>query len=367
MNGVQSMYIHIPFCKSICTYCDFCKLQYYRKWISEYLDSLQKEIQMYYKGEKLSTIYIGGGTPNCLYDEEFERLLQIVSTVFHDKEYEYTVECNVELLTEKQIILMKKYGVNRVSLGVQTFQTKFLTFLNRHHTKEMVIDGIQMLRFYGIFNINIDLMYALPGETLKDLENDILCILELNVPHVSTYSLMIEPHTVLYHQGISSIDEEVDEAMYKLICDKFSHYNHYEISNFALPGFSSKHNLMYWNNLYYYGFGLGASGYIDDVRYTNTRNLSSYTCGKYRSEEHLLSKQETMENEMILGLRKLEGVSLSCFFKKYGIELEKVFPIKDLLDNKQLLISLDYIKINNKYIYISNDILIHFIGCDSNE
>ena len=367
MDGIQSMYIHIPFCQTICTYCDFCKLQYHSKWISEYLDALQKEMQMYYKGEKLSTIYIGGGTPNCLCDGEFERLLQIVCTVFHDKEYEYTIECNIELLTEYQISLMKKYGVNRVSLGVQTFQDKFLTFLNRHHTKKMVIDKVEMLRSYGISNINIDLMYAFPGETLADLMVDIDAILELGVPHISTYSLMIEPHTVLYHQGISPIDEEVDEAMYKFICDKFSHYNHYEISNFALLNFSSKHNLSYWNNAYYYGFGLGASGYIDGVRYTNTRSLTTYIGGKYRSEEHCLTKMETMENEMILGLRKLEGVSLSSFFTKYGVELEKVFSITDLLIHKQLLISLDYIKINSKYIYISNDILIHFIGCDSNE
>jgi len=359
---INSIYIHIPFCKTICSYCDFCKLEYYNKWSSNYLIELEKEIHKYYKNEKLSTIYIGGGTPNSLNDEEFEKLLQIIDTLNFDDTYEYTIECNIELLTEKQIYLMKQYGVNRVSLGVQTFQDKFLKFLNRNHTKNMVIEKIRSLKHYGITNINVDLMYAFPKETLIDLEKDIESFLELDIPHISTYSLMIEPHTMLYHQNIDSIDEELDEEMYKLICNKLKNYNHYETSNLAISGYESKHNLTYWNNKEYYGFGLGASGYIGNIRYTNTKNLNAYLNGNYRIEENYLTKRETMENEMILGLRKLEGVSVSKFYDKYNVKLEEAFDIKDLLTSQRLIKYGDYIKINEEYIYISNDILIHFIG-----
>ena len=367
MNKIHSVYIHIPFCKTICSYCDFCKMKYHDKWIMTYLDLLQKEIETYYNKENLSTIYIGGGTPNALKDDELEYLLKIISKLSRNETYEYTIECNVELLTEQQVILMKKYGVNRVSLGVQTFQEKFLQFLNRNHTKEMVIEKINLLRTYGISNINVDLMYAFPNETLDDLKNDIDCILELNVPHVSTYSLMIEPHTKLYCDNVLPIDEELDEKMYKIICHNFNSYEHYETSNFGFVGYESKHNLTYWNNEEYYGFGLGASGYIENTRYTNTRNLNSYLNGTYRFEQNTLTKIETMENEMILGLRKLKGVSMSLFKEKYGKSVEEVFDINKLINNNMLIKSGDYIKINEKYIYISNDILISFIGCDYSE
>lgn len=364
MNVCASAYIHIPFCKTICTYCDFCKLNYHQLWVSNYLVILEKEIFNFYKGELLSTIYIGGGTPNSLSDEEFEKLLQIVSKLKVKDNYEYTIECNVELLTEKQVFMMKKYGVNRVSLGVQTFQNKFLKFLNRNHTKDMVIDKVRLLKSYGITNINVDLMYAFLDETLEDLQYDIECVLSLDVPHISTYSLMIEPHTMLYYKNTLPIEEELDLEMYKLICNKLAIYKHYETSNFAISGYESKHNLTYWNNERYYGFGLGASGYIDNIRYTNTKNLTSYLNGNYRIEENILTDIESMENEMILGLRKIDGVSVSNFFKKYGKNIEDIFEISDLLKNGMLLKDKDYIKISDEYIYTSNDILINFIGCD---
>lgn len=363
----NSVYIHIPFCKTICSYCDFCKLFYNEKWSHEYLISLEQEVKSYYHNEPLKTIYIGGGTPNSLNEHEFENLLQFIDTFPKMEDYEYTIECNIELLTERQLLLMKQYGVNRISLGVQTFQNKFLKLLNRHHTKDMVIEKINLLKKYNFDNINIDLMYAFPGETLKDLENDIDILLQLGINHISTYSLMIEPHTVLYNNKVESIAEELDEAMYRLICNKLNKYNHYEFSNFAIQNYESKHNLTYWNNEEYYGFGLGASGYIDNIRYSNTRNMTDYFKGKYRLEENKLTKREKMENEMILGLRKLKGVSMSKLYQKYGTNVEDEFPIKHLIENERLLKSQDYIKINKKYIYVSNDILINFIGCDSNE
>lgn len=367
MNKVHSAYIHIPFCKNICSYCDFCKMFYNEKWINKYLNSLEKEINTYYKNELLKTIYIGGGTPNSLNDSELEKLLNIIDKLKKQDDYEYTIECNIELLTERQIQIMKAYGINRISIGVQTFQNKFLKFLNRNHTKEMVIEKINLLKKYNFKNINIDLMYAFPEETLEDLENDLNELINLEINHISTYSLMIEPHTVLYNKNIETIDEELDEQMYKLICSKLNKYNHYEFSNFATNNYESKHNLTYWNNEQYYGFGLGASGYIEDIRYTNTKNLNEYFNNNYRMEENKLTKRENMENEMILGLRKLKGVSLEHFYNKYNERIEDVFNISKLLDTEELIISSGYIKINEKNIYVSNDILINFIGSEENE
>ena len=210
-------------------------------------------------------------------------------------------------------------------------------------------------------------MYAFPNETLEDLEKDLDEMLKLNINHISTYSLMIEPHTLLYNKNIETIDEELDEKMYKLICSKLDKYNHYEFSNFATENYESKHNLTYWNNEQYYGFGLGASGYIDNIRYTNTKNLNEYLSNNYHIEENILTKIEMMENEMILGLRKLEGVSLEKFYIKYNKRIEDVFNISKLLKSEELIISSGYIKINEKNIYVSNDILINFIGCENNE
>ena len=161
-------------------------------------------------------------------------------------------------------------------LPLKTFNSKYLEFLGRHHSKEEVFNKVKLLKEYGITNINVDLIYALPNQTLLELENDIDIILSLDIPHISTYSLIIEPNTVLYNKRIKNIDEDLDNDMYNIIISKLNNYIHYETSNFAKNGYESKHNLTYWNNDYYYGFGLGASGYVSDIRYDNTRNLNKY-------------------------------------------------------------------------------------------
>ena len=246
----MSIYIHIPFCSNICSYCDFAKFYYNSDWVDNYLSSLEKEIKLNYKGEVVDTIYIGGGTPTVLNLNQLEKLLKITN-LFNKKNIEFTVETNVDLSLEK-IKLLKKYGVNRISIGVQTVNPKYLKFLNRNHTKEEVINLINLLKEYN-FNINVDLIYAIPGETLEELNEDLDFILSLDVNHISTYSLIIEPHTKLYIDNVSNIDEDLDYEMYKLINKKLNKYHHYEISNFAKKNYESKHNLVYWNNLNYYG------------------------------------------------------------------------------------------------------------------
>ena len=361
---IESAYIHIPFCNSICSYCDFTKLLYHEKWIFLYLESLKKEINQNYHQEPLKTIYIGGGTPTSLNTQALEFLFNIIDMFQKQDDYEYTVECNIESLTEEKIKIMKQHGVNRISIGIETFHLHHLKNMNRHHTKNQVQEMILTLKQYGFTNINLDFIYALPNETVKEVEEDIKNFLQLDVPHISTYSLIIEPNTIFHIQKIQPIDEDLDYEMYQTICKTLKQhgYEHYEISNFAKPNYTSKHNLTYWNNEKYYGFGLGASGYIDHIRYTNTKNFNKYCNGDYITEQIKMTDKMNMENEMILGLRKKEGVNEQQFEKKYGKIITSVFPIEQLKKKGQLQIENGWIKIKEEQIYLSNEILIQLLG-----
>lgn len=360
---VKSAYIHIPFCNTICSYCDFCKMYYIKKWVFPYLEALKKEIEEKYNKEVLDTIYIGGGTPSALDIEELTYLLETLKIFSLSSSYEYTIECNLESITKEKLMLFKKYGINRISIGVETLNPSLLEKIGRKHTKEELIEKIQWMRELGFSNINLDLMYALPGETLKDLKEDLEFFLSLKVPHISTYSLMIEPNTIFGNAHLEPMSQELDSKMYEEIKKTLQkhHYIHYETSNFAQENYTSSHNLTYWKNEEYYGFGLGASGYVNKIRYENTRNLKKYEQGEYVLESHQVSFLEDMQNTMILGLRTTEGVSEQLFQKKYGKKVEEVFPIEDLLKEKKLLKENGFFKIAKEYDYRANEILIYFI------
>ena len=357
-NICKSIYVHIPFCTNICSYCDFCKYYYNEKMVDDYLKALEKEIELRYKNEEIETIYVGGGTPSSLSYAQLSKLLKIINKI-NVHNLEYTFEINVENIDEDKIKLLDSYGVNRISIGVQTFNEKYLKLLNRKHNKEQVINTINMIKKY-INNINIDLIYALPGQTLEELNKDIDEFIKLDIPHISTYSLIIEEHTVLNNNNLENIDEDLDYEMYKLICDRLKDYNHYEISNFGK--IKSRHNLTYWNNEHYYGFGLGASGYINNIRYTNTRSLNNYIKGKYIIEEEELDFNETIENLFILGFRKIDGINIKEVLDNYHINILDIDIVKDLIDKKMLTVDNNYLKINEEYIYTSNDILTNFLG-----
>ena len=219
-----------------------------------------------------------------------------------------------------------------------------------------------MLKEIGFNNINIDLMYAFPNQTLEELDKDLDEYLKLDINHISLYSLIIEPNTMIYNKGVKNIDEDLDADMYKLISNRLSNYHHYEISNYAKPGYESKHNQVYWNNEHYYGLGLGASGYIDNIRYTNTRNLTKYLKGEYLDESHELDINETIENEFILGLRKIDGINKKHFNQKYNLDINQIDIVKKLIKENKLIDNGINIFINYDMIYISNSILCEFIG-----
>lgn len=361
---MKSVYIHIPFCKTICTYCDFCKFYYNEEWIDNYLKELKREIKLNYKGEIIDTIYIGGGTPSCLSIRELNELFDIIKIFNLSDNVEFTFECNIENITKEKLYLLYKCGVNRISIGVQTLNNKYLKFLNRNHTKKEVKNKINLAKNIGFKNINVDLIYAIPNQTLKELKQDLKYIIDLNITHISCYSLIIEPNTKLYIDKIKKIDDDLDYEMYNVICKylKDRGYNHYEVSNFSKDGYNSRHNLTYWNNDEYYGFGVGASGYINGCRYDNTRSLNNYLKGNYIANKEQLSIDIIIENEFILGLRKIKGINKKTFYKKYNIDIKSIEVVNKLLKEEKLLEDSENIYINPLYIYISNEILIEFIG-----
>ena len=364
LNMCESVYIHIPFCNNICSYCDFCKIYYKDDLVYKYLDSLEKEIKEIYKKEKIKTLYIGGGTPSSLNIKQLEKLFSIINLFDLNENLEFTFECNINDLNEEKLKILYLNKVNRLSIGVQTFNEKFLKLLNRNHTKNEIINKIELAQQIGFNNINVDLIYALPGETLDDLKEDLDFFLSLNINHISTYSLILEPNTVLGINKTKPISEDLDYEMYKEICNilKKNGFKHYELSNFSKDGFESRHNLTYWNNKEYYGFGLGATGYVDEIRYTNTKSIKNYLDGKYKYIIEDVSLNEKYENEMILGLRKIEGVNKKEFYKKYNKNIEDVFDIKDLLGKKYLIDDGENIYINEEYLYVQNSILTYFLG-----
>ena len=359
----KSIYIHIPFCKNICSYCDFCKMFYNKELVDKYLSYLEKEYHSYNITNEIDTIYIGGGTPSSLEIDQLDKLFKIIKDIKLSKNYEFTFEINPEDIEEELLVKLKENRVNRISIGIETINDKFYKFLNRYNDKKSLIEKINLCKKY-FSNINIDLMYAFPNETISDLKKDLDFFKELNVEHISTYSLIIEDNTVLGNNNTKYIDEEIDRKMYETIIEYLDSlgYIHYEISNFSKKGYESKHNLTYWNNNTYLGIGLGASGYIDNYRYTNTRSINKYLDGDYIYIKEELTTLKKEEYEMILGLRKIEGVSKKDFFNKYNKHIDDIFDIIDLVDKKLLEDKDGYIRIPKDKLYIENQILINFIG-----
>lgn len=358
---VKHCYIHIPFCKKICSYCDFCKLFYDTGYVCRYLEALKGEIETFYQGEPLTTIYVGGGTPSSLSLAELEQFFSIISVLQRDDDCEFSIEANFDSITVEKLELFKKYGVNRISFGLETTHSWILKKMNRTLDIEYVNYIISYCKKIGITNINVDLIYAFPGETLEEVEEDIDFILSLDVSHVSTYSLILEEHTKLYLDKENSISEELDAQMYELICSKLSNYYHYEISNFAKDDFYSQHNLCYWRNDQYYGFGLGASGYLKNIRYNNTRSITHYLQRSYHYDEETISDCDKIEYQVILNLRTKWGISKEEFFIRFDRQLADVYNYSKLVYDGYLIDNGNFLFIPEKYWYLSNEIIVRLL------
>ena len=356
------IYIHIPFCTSICSYCDFPKVLYNKTYINNYLDNLEKEIKKRYKNETVKSIFIGGGTPTSLSISELKRLFNIIKIFKLDNNYEFTIESNIESLSIDKIKLLKEHGINRVSLGVQSFNEDILKDLGRKHRKEDIKKIVNLLKNNSINNISIDLIYGVNND-INIVKEDIDLFLSLDIPHISCYSLIIEDNTIYGINNREYIDEDIEYKMYNYIENtlKNNGYNHYEVSNYARPGYKSIHNINYWNNGSYYGFGLGAVSYINNYRITNTKNLTKYLKGEYLKDQIYENKEIRISNSLILGLRKVSGINIDKFNKEYNINILDLYNIKDLIKEEKLLINNNRLYINPKYFYLSNDILLNFI------
>lgn len=376
---IHAAYIHIPFCQQICHYCDFNKFFLKDQPVRDYLNSLEKEIILTLKEvptNKLQSIFVGGGTPTALSESQLVQLCDIIQKQLpYDHETEFTFEANPGDLNLKKFEILRDAGVNRISFGVQTFNEELLKKIGRTHQPSDVFQSIEWAKMAGFENISIDLIYGLPEQTLTQFEETLEIAFSLNIPHFSGYSLIIEPKTVFYNlmrKGkLPLVGEDMDAKMYGLLIDKMEQngYQQYEISNFSKEGFESKHNLTYWNNDWYYGFGAGAHSYVNGYRRANYGPLKKYMEPIDKNElplveEHLVTKQEQMEEEMFLGLRKTKGVLISHFEEKYGVSPVEYFSdqLKDLQERNWILIDENRIFLTKQGRFLGNEVFQYFIG-----
>ena len=368
-----SAYVHIPFCTQICYYCDFSKVFIKNQPVDSYLEHLLEEFQSY-DIQKLRTLYIGGGTPTALSASQLEVLLKgLTKNLDLSVLEELTIEANPGDLDADKIAVLKNSAVNRVSLGVQTFDDKMLKKIGRSHLEKDIYENIDRLKLAGFDNISIDLIYALPGQTMEQVKDNVAKAIGLDIPHMSLYSLILENHTVFMNRmrrgKLPLPKEELEAEMFEYIIVELERvgFEHYEISNFSKPGFESRHNLMYWDNAEYYGIGAGASGYVNGVRYKNhgpiRHYLSAVEEGNARITEEHLSQKEQMEEEMFLGLRKKSGVSMARFEEKFGRSFEGLYGeiVRDLVQQGLMQIEGDRVRMTKRGLFLGDTVAERFI------
>ena len=361
MTTIKHLYIHVPFCKTICSYCDFCHVVYKEELVSKWLNRLEKEFDEC-GDEAYETIYIGGGTPTSLKDDELKKLFELVKK--HSNEVkEYTIEVNPESLTINQIKLFKEYGINRISMGLQSSDDRLLKLMNRHHTFDNVKNKVRLLKENGLNNISLDIIYSLPSQTMEDLKKTVEDVLSLNVPHLSLYSLIIEDNTVFGKKGYKTLDEETEADMFEYIIDTLTNngYEYYEIANFAKKGYESKHNLGYWHYDDFRGLSCGSSSKISNVRYDKTRDIKKYIeSDNIIVEKYELSKEDQMFENLMMSFRTSEGLDLKEFKERYNTDALDFFK-ESIEKNKDNLTIIDnHLIVKNRAIL--NTILVDFLS-----
>ena len=368
-----SAYVHIPFCTQICYYCDFSKVFIKNQPVDSYLEHLIEEYDSY-DIKKLRTLYIGGGTPTALSAHQLAFLLEkLTDKLDLSCLEELTIEANPGDLDQEKIAVLKDSPVNRVSLGVQTFNDLMLRQIGRSHLEKDIFENIANLKKAGFDNISIDLIYALPKQTMEDVKTNVAKAIALDIPHMSLYSLILENHTVFMNRmqrgKLPLPKEDLEAEMFDYIIAELEKagFEHYEISNFSKPGFESRHNLMYWDNAEYYGIGAGASGYVDGVRYKNHGPIRHYLqaveAGNARVQEEVLTLKEKMEEEMFLGLRKKSGVSKKRFEEKFGISFEGQYGavVSDLTEQGLLVPDRDIVRMTKQGLFLGDTVAEKFI------
>ena len=369
---MSCIYIHIPFCKTRCIYCDFFSTTQL-ELREQYVEAVCKEIEMtnkYLNGDTIHSIYFGGGTPSQLDTTQIGRILNTVQA-HHSivQNCETTIELNPDDVTSEYVESLSSLPVNRVSLGIQTFNDNTLRFIHRRHTSQQAIDAVRLLQNHGFSNISIDLMFGFPGETLEDWQNDIEHALQLGIQHISAYSLMYEEGTELYRllssQQIHEIDEELSRNMYQTLMERLADagFEHYEISNFAKPGYYSRHNSSYWNDTKYLGIGAGAHSYNGIIRQSNISNIKAYIDGIHegmpKCDTEMLTRDQQYNETVMTRLRTSQGLNTDIIKKRFGTDYYNHLMTAATPYYNIGLLKIDEgnLSLTPKGIYISNDII----------
>lgn len=375
----KAVYIHIPFCTHKCHYCDFTAYVAEGQPIDEYLTALGLEMKNWVEStppHQIESIFIGGGTPTILSPAQMARLLEMICTYFPDwsEQMEFTIEANPGTTQEELLAVMYAGGINRISFGAQTFRPSLLTHIGRVHGVAEIIQSVQLARKAGFENLSLDLMFGLPKQRVEDMEHALWETMALQPEHLSCYSLKVEEGTLFYHmdqQGKLPLPNEEEEfQMYQLTRNFLQDqgYRQYEISNFSRHGKESVHNSFYWKNEEFYGLGAGAHGYVANRRYANVKTIREYL---ERNDQHklpiadytIVTKEEQMENFMMLGLRLMDGVSEKEFNTRYHLHIEQVFGtiLQSLFAKGLLYKEKERIKLSEKGILFGNDVFAAFL------
>ncbi len=356
-------YIHIPFCKRKCNYCAFISIPALNL-IDDYIKKLTVEIKHYYKGNPLKTLYIGGGTPSLLDIKHFEKILSLFKFAENP---EITVEINPDSANLALLNALYKMGVNRLSIGVQSFDDDILKAIGRLHTSKKAKDTVYLAQDTGFDNISVDLIYGLPSQNLKLWEEDLKQAKSLEIQHISLYGLKIEEGTPFFKNPPKRLpDDDIQADMYEFAINYLApDYKLYEVSNFAkAPEYCSKHNLNYWSEEEYFGFGLSAAGFSDGIRYQNTKNFMEYIKNPLLSKElTVLTQEEQLEETIFLGFRKIVGIDINNINEKFKIDFNQKFsvPIKKFTDSGYIEKTENGCRLTIKGILISNLILSEFL------
>ncbi|AJK87082.1 MULTISPECIES: radical SAM family heme chaperone HemW [Lysinibacillus] len=376
----RGVYIHIPFCHQICNYCDFNKFYFKNQPVDEYIEALGKEMALATQKNPesfrhIETIFLGGGTPTALSPQQLDKLLTLIRTYIPmNSVTEFTSEANPDELSAEKLQVLFEGGVNRLSMGVQSFDQGLLQKIGRTHSNEHVYETIALAKKIGFQNISIDLMYGLPGQTMAQWKDSLEKALALDLPHFSAYSLIVEPKTIFYNQYAKGKlllpTEDLEADMYDVLMQQMELHGlqQYEISNFAKPGYHSEHNKIYWDNDEYAGFGAGAHGYLAGVRYSNHGPLKKYMETVFAGElpivhEHEVSQAEKREEQMFLGLRKTEGVKHKIYEEKLKVPIVAHYDsvLKELV-SKGLLEHDDVgVRLTRKGRFVGNEVFQQFL------
>lgn len=362
---MKAVYVHVPFCRDICAYCDFTRCRYHAGLADQWLLAVERELQEKLAQVSVETAYIGGGTPSALNSRQLEQLLKLLAP-YTAKVQEYTMEANVESLEDEKIELLKRYGVNRISLGVQTLQPTLLPIIGRRHTRKEVVERIQQLHRYGIHNISIDLIYGLPQQTMEMWKEDLQDIAQhFQISHISLYALTIEEHSQFGRDGVQNIDADVEADMYLYAVSYLQQhgFTQYEISNFAKPNAASLHNQMYWNYEDFCGIGCGASGKSGHIRYDNTRNLHTYLQKGSCPDIIELSRQDEMFEMLMMALRMKQGMRLSLFRERFAADFTALYPaaLQKNIASGMLVVENDHVKATDEGMLLLHDVLVDFL------